>query len=375
MKKMMGKRKRGLILLTLTMIVAGATAIDFLSIQKPLDIKKGSGVKEIRRLSNYFKKIEASRGDTDIYFLTGEKPGGTALILGGTHPNEPAGHLAAIVIIERVKVNAGRLIILPRANASGFTHNDPQEASPHAFSMDSPSGKRWFRYGSRSTSPLDQWPDPDIYLHYPSEQTLSGNQTRNLNRAFPGKKDGNYTEQVAYAITELVKKERVDLVIDLHEASPEYPVINAIVAHERAMPLASIVVMNLELRGIKIGLEPSPANLHGLTHRELGDHTQALAVLMETTNPSQGRLRGRTSPELLISGKDKMYLKAYSMRRLYVEFDEKGYPLTERISRHLAGVEEFLKAYSDANPIHPIIVENIPSYEEMISSGTAKFLN
>jgi hypothetical protein len=279
------------------------------------------------------------------------------------------------VIIERVKVNAGRLIILPRANASGFTHNDPQEASPHAFSMDSPSGKRWFRYGSRSTSPLDQWPDPDIYLHYPSEQTLSGNQTRNLNRAFPGKKDGNYTEQVAYAITELVKKERVDLVIDLHEASPEYPVINAIVAHERAMPLASIVVMNLELRGIKIGLEPSPANLHGLTHRELGDHTQALAVLMETTNPSQGRLRGRTSPELLISGKDKMYLKAYSMRRLYVEFDEKGYPLTERISRHLAGVEEFLKAYSDANPIHPIIVENIPSYEEMISSGTAKFLN
>jgi hypothetical protein len=155
---------------------------------------------------------------------------------------------------------------------------------------------------------MDQWPDPDIYLHFPSGQTLSGNQTRNLNRAFPGKKDGDYTEQLAFAITELVKKERVDLVIDHHYASPEYPVNNAVVAHEKAMPLASAVVMNLDLRGIKIGLEPSPQNLRGLTHRELGDHTEALAVLMETTNPSQGRLRGTTNADLVVTGKDRMYL-------------------------------------------------------------------
>lgn len=34
---------------------------------------------------------------------------------------------------------------------------------------------------------------------------------------------------------------------------------------------------------------PSPANLRGLSTRELGDHTPALAVLMETPNPVQGR--------------------------------------------------------------------------------------
>jgi predicted deacylase len=371
----MEKRIRGAFVLLIALIISAITAMEFLSNRKPFDIKKGPGVTDIRKLSDYFQEIRETRGDTEVYFLGGEKPGGTALILGGTHPNEPAGHVTAIVVIERAKVDAGRIIVLPRANASGFTSTDPQEASPNRFSIDSPSGTRWFRFGSRSTSPMDQWPDPDIYLHYPSGQTLSGNQTRNLNRAFPGKKDGNYTERVAYAITELVKKEKVNLVIDLHEASPEYPVINAVVAHERAMSLASMVVMNLEMRGIKIGLEPSPGNLHGLTHRELGDHTQALAVLMETTNPSQGRLRGRTSPDLVLSGKDKMYVKANGMKRLYVEFDEKGYPLSQRVGRHLAGIEEFLKAYSEANPSGPIVVQDFPPAEEVLTGGIGKFLN
>ena len=369
------RRIRGLIFLLLAVGIAAVAGREFQSFQTPFDIKKGPGVTRIKRLSHYFEDIQHTRGDTEVYFLTGENPGGTALILGGTHPNEPSGHVAAILVIENVKAAAGRIIVLPRTNASAFTHNDPQEASPSRFSMEGRSGKRWFRYGSRSTSPMDQWPDPDIYLHFPSGQTLSGNQTRNLNRAFPGKNDGNYTEKIAFAITELVKQEQVNLVIDLHEASPEYPVINAIVAHERAMPLASAVVMNMEMRGIKIGLEPSPKNLRGLTHRELGDHTQALAVLMETTNPSQGRLRGRTGQELVTSGKDKMYLKAYGMKRLYVEFDEKGYPLTERISRHLAGIEELLKAYSEANPALPVIARDIPPPEEIRSRGTSKFLN
>ncbi len=370
----MRKRTRGLLILFFALAVVAFTAMDFLATRKPLEIKEGPGTTAIRRLSDYFPGIKGSRGDTEVYFLSGAAPGGTALILGGTHPNEPSGHLTAVLIIENVMVRSGRMIVLPRANASGFIHNDPQEAAPSFFCIDRPSGKRCFRYGSRSTSPMDQWPDPDIYLHYPSGQTLSGNQTRNLNRAFPGKKDGNYTEQVAFAITELVGKEKVDLVIDLHEASPEYPVINAVVAHEKAMPLASAVVMSMELRGIKIGLEPSPPNLHGLTHRELGDHTPALAVLMETTNPSQGRLRGRTNADLVLTGQDPMYLKAYGMKRLYVEFDEKGVPLSDRVARHMAGVEEFLKAFSEANPALPIVADHIPPAEELTSKGIGPFL-
>ncbi len=370
-----GKRLRGAVLLAGALSVAVVSGREFVDQRQSLQVKQGPGVTEIRRLSDYLPALRDSRGDTEVYVLAGRKPGGTVLILGGTHPNEPAGYVAAVTLVENTKMDAGRMLVIPQANASGFTATDPQEATLPAFKIDTPAGQRWFRYGGRGTNPMDQWPDPDIYLHFPSGQTLSGNQTRNMNRAYPGRPDGNFTERCAFAVTEMVRREKINLVIDLHEASPEYPVINAIVAHEKAMPLASVVVMNMELRGIKIGLEPSPQNLHGLTHRELGDHTDALVVLMETTNPSQGRLRGKMNADLVVSGQDKMYVKAAGSKRLFVEFDEKGHPLTERVSRHLAGIEEFLKAYSEANPGRPISAVSIPSPEEIMTGGLGKFLN
>jgi len=366
---------RGLLLIAAAGIVTVAVGREFLAMRTPLPIIPGAGVTEIRPLSTYFPGIKGSRGDTDVYILKGQNPGGTALVLGGIHPNEAAGHVAAVILVEKAVMQSGRLIVSPRANASGFTHNDPQEANPQEFGITTPAGVRRFRYGSRSTSPMDQWPDPDIYLHYPSGQTLSGNQTRNLNRAFPGRPDGNFTEQVAFAITEIVRTEKADMVIDLHEASPEYPVINAVVAHERAMPLAVEVVMNLELRDIKIGLEPSPQNLHGLTHREMGDHTEALAVLMETANPAQGRLRGKTGAELILTGKDRMYIKAYGAKRLYVDFDEQGQPLSGRVCRHLAGIDEFLKAFSETTPDRAVVLGSLPRPEEIREQGIGAFLN
>jgi hypothetical protein len=141
------------------------------------------------------------------------------------------------------------------------------------------------------------------------------------------------------------------------------------------MPLAVNVVMNLELRDIKIGLEPSPQNLHGLTHREIGDHTAALAVLMETANPAQGRLRGRTSAELVLAGRDRMYIQAFGAKRLYVDFDEKGHPLSERVCRHLAGIDEFLKAFTEAMPDRPVILSSLPAPEDIRAQGIGPFLN
>jgi hypothetical protein len=366
---------RGILFLTVALAVAVIAGKEFVAQRKPLLVKQGPGVREVRHLSDYLPALKGTRGDTEVYVLTGKKPGGTVLILGGTHANEPAGHVSAVTLVENVIMEAGQMLVIPTANASGFTAGDPQEAYPPNFSIDTPGGKRWFRYGGRGTSPMDQWPDPDIYLHYPSGQTLSGNQTRNMNRAYPGRKDGNFTEKLAYAVTEIVRKEKVDLVIDLHEASPEYPVINTIVAHERAMLLAVNVVMNLELRDIKIGIEPSPPKLRGLTHREIGDHTEALAVLMETANASQGRIRGKTTRELIVTGKDKMYVKTGGDVRLFVPYDENGHPLEqERVMRHLAGIEEFLKIFTENYPEKPLIAENYPVQEVIMTAGLGQYL-
>ena len=367
--------QRGLFLLAVAAAVALVTGREFVAQRAPAPVKRGPGVTAVWRLSDFLPTLKDTRGDTEVFLLAGRQPGGTVLVLGGAHANEPAGYLTAVTLVENVVMGAGRLIVIPTTNASGFTAGDPQEASPPAFSLATPGGPRWFRYGGRGTAVTDQWPDPDIYLHHPSGQALSGSQTRNMNRAYPGRADGNFTERCAFAVTEIVRREKVELVIDLHEASPEYPVINTIVAHERAMGLAVNVAMNMELRGIKIGLEASPPNLHGLSHRELGDHTPALAVLMETPNAAEGRIRGRTTPELIVTGKDKMYVRAARAGRLFVSYDENGHPLEqERVLRHLVGVEEFMKAFTEENKARPMVPAVFPAQEVIEKSGLGRYL-
>ncbi len=351
--------------------IAGAS---FLAARSPDVIMRGPGVTEIRMLSDWFPGLKGTPGDTEVYILKGETPGASMLVLGGTHPNEPSGHLSTILLIENAKVSAGTLYVIPRANASGFTHNDPQEGSPQSFTIQTPAGPRVFRYGSRATNPVHQWPDPNVYIHAASGQTLSGSETRNLNRGYPGRPDGTLTERVCYGIVSLIKKEQVTITVDLHEASPEYPVINAIVAHPKAMSLASDVVLGLEMQDIKISLEPSPVNLRGLTHRELGDFTDTMPVLMETANASQGRLRGRTDEALVLTGKDMWYVKAAALGRLYVPYDENGHPLEERVGRHIAAIGELIFAWEAQHPELPLEIEGIPSYEEIMSKGLGSFL-
>lgn len=371
---MKGNKITGIVMIFLSLVIAFVAGKEFLKTRELEPIVKGDGVTSMQKLSDYLPDLKGTRGDSDIYILQGKEPGGSVLILGGTHPNEPAAFLTTVLLVENLKVDKGTVYIIPRANGSAMSHNDPQEASPQRFTIKTPYGERWFRFGSRATNPLDQWPDPDVYIHAVSGQKLSGNETRNLNRAYPGRADGTYTEKVAYAITELIKKNDINMEIDLHEASPEYPVINAIVAHERAMPISSQVVMNMEFEDIQIGLEPSPPSLHGLSHRELGDYTNTYAVLMETANASQGRLRGKTDENLVLTGKDPTYVKAQKIGRLFVPYDENGHPIEERVGRHLTGVVQHINVMGENEPDKEIIIEGLPSYEDLQKNGVGAYL-
>ena len=230
-----------------------------------------------------------------------------------------------------------------------------------------------FQYGSRAANPIDQWPDPDIYTHKSSGQTLSGSETRNLNRCYPGVEDGTLSEKVAYAVTNMINTLEIDMEIDLHESSPEYAVNNATVAHERAMGIASEGVLDLQLEGISMSLEPSPVSLHGLTHRELGDFTNTYALLMETGNPSQGRLRGRTDEALVQTGIDPCYVINYDLGLLYVDYSSGSFPMELRVGRHLAGISAYINAFNN-NSDKKIEVEGIPTYDEMLSNKVGYYL-
>jgi len=360
-------------LLALVGVVVGFSIPTFRGMHKDPPIYPGPGVTEVRRLSEYFSPLANTPFDTSVYILEGDKPGATVLVVGGTHPNEPAGFLTAVLLVETAIVEKGRLIVIPRANRSGFTHTEPGEGCPSTFKIQTHEGTREFRFGSRLTNPIHQWPDPVVYINK-SGQQLAGSEVRNLNRCYPGDPNGFPTERLAYAIMQLIRSERPAMAFDLHEASPEYPVINTIVAHPKGLDLAVEVAMELESKGIQIGVEVSPENLHGLSHREWGDHTDTLPFLMEVANPSQGRLRGRTDERLILTGQDKYYLRAASRGWLYVEYTAEGWTLERRVGRHLEALAAFFRIYSERHPEAPIVVEGLPSLEELEAASLGEFL-
>jgi hypothetical protein len=227
--------------------------------------------------------------------------------------------------------------------------------------------------GSRITNPIFEWPTPDIYIHPASGQELAGSEKSNLNRCYPGLADGALTERLAWAVIQLIKKEKVDLAVDLHEASPEYPVVNAMVAHERAMDLAATAAMELEAMGIPIRLEPSPKNLRGLSHREWGDFTGAMAVLLETANPSHGRFRRKTDQRLILTGEDKAYAEAAKLGRLYIKYEGKQ-TLDYRVGRHLAALDLLFKNLGEVLPGKAVEVTGIPSFAQTMKNGVGAYL-
>lgn len=360
----------------LLVLAAGAGILAgraFLSMKRPEPVYPSPGLTRRALLSDYFPPLAGTAGDTDVFVFEGREAGGTVLVTGGSHPNEPAGFVSAVVLAENLRAVRGKVIVIPRANASGFTCDDPQEANPQRFTIKTLSGPRAFRLGSRLTNPVHQWPDPTLYEN-PAGQMLSASEVRNLNRCYPGRPKGYLTERVAYGIMELIRREKVGLGIDLHESAPEYPVINAIVFHDASAELAALAQMSLQSEGLEFRLEASPPNLRGLSHREWGDAAGIKAVLVETPNPVQGRLKGRTAAALVVDGKDKAYLKASRLGRLFVPYDEKGAPLSGRVARHLAAIEAVLQSLAELEPEQAVEVEGLPAWRRVMDEGLGPFL-
>jgi predicted deacylase len=118
--------------------------------------------------------MKGTKFETELYIIEGVEDGPTIWINGGTHGDEKAGYIAAEKMLS-YDLKKGKLIILPRMN------------------------KLACEADKRTTSFMND-----------------------LNRAFPGKKEGGITEKLAYSITEKIKEHKPQIIIDLHESRGSY---------------------------------------------------------------------------------------------------------------------------------------------------------
>lgn len=326
-------------------------------------------------LSTYFAGIVGSLMDAPVYVFDSGEPGGSVLILGGAHPYEPASPLMAYVVMENIAVTKGRVFVIPRANMSAATQGMLGNAYPPFFRVKTPWGEKTFRIGDRETSPLEQWPDPFTFVHYPSKQNQAYQDSRNLNRTFPGRPDGNLTERTSFAISELIRREKIDMTIDVHEASLGYPVVSTYVCHQRADEICMMASMMLSAEQFPMKTETSPVSLRGFTHREIGDFTDSLAVLMETPEPFIDKFVGPMTEDLMVTGRDEFVQTAAERGLLYADYDiETGASLDYRVGRHLSGSLEVIKQMGEFYPDKALQV-TWPTYAEVMKSGIGYFLH
>ena len=370
------------IVIAVALLFAVMASVDFIAMRTPEPIADNQGVTEIKMLSEYCGGLKGTALDTEVYILDSGKPGGTLLVLGGTHPNETASYIAAIAMVENLKCTQGRLFIIPWTNKSGFTHTSPLDGMQDFFNIELADGSvRKFRVGNRLTNPVDQWPDYTYYMGSSGRQ-LEGTEIaeiRNVDRLYYGNENGVLTEMVCAGIYNLINEEGVNLTMDMHEGSPEFLYLDCVMVNQKAdnqtaMSIAQGMALDMQFDDLDMRAEYSGVKSYGLSHRSLGDNTASMMTLMETYNPSMGPLHGKMDDDLIINGNEPNYVQAHLDGYIYFDVPADGYPLVERVARHVTCITYLAQEYGSVYKDRAIAFEGLGSYSDMVSAGLGKIL-
>lgn len=326
------------------------------------------------RLSDYDSSLLGTKMDAPVFVFDSGIKGADVFIMGGTHPNESGGILSAIIIMENIELESGRVFVLPVANMSAYLNTLPGYGYPEYYTLQTEWGERSFKVGSRVASPLDQWPDPPFYVHYPSAQRLSYEEARNINRTFPGRRNGSPLERASNAIMTLLEKEGIDYAFDLHEASVTYPVNLDIVAPEISFDIAYLSALMLEEKGISLRVEATSSSNKGYTHSEWARVEGVHPFLIEVPTPFIDRTPGAMTGKMIVSGKDEFLYKVAEYGYSGVDYPEDGISISERVAIHVATIDKCLEIAGQFNPENAIEIK-LPSYEEIKEKGVGSFLH
>ncbi|HEB36927.1 MAG TPA: succinylglutamate desuccinylase [Candidatus Aminicenantes bacterium] len=361
-----------LLIIIALMSVAGVQLYKHRHFRMP--VVAGPGVTKVEKLSDYTKGLKGTVADTNVFHLEGKEEGGKIFIIANTHSNEPAAILTALIFIENAVVDKGTLIIIPEFNNSAGRNTRPGDGYPLYYEIQTDWGSKKFRMGNRDASPLDQWPDPDVYVHYPDKQLLSYLDVRNTNRTWPGRPDGPLMEQVTYGAMQIMRSEKVDIAVDIHGAETMFPVTNCIVAPEKSIRIATMTSLTVKAREkFDNHVELSPSGFRGLSHREIGDHSDTLPFLLEAPLPFLDQPTGPKTVDLLLDGKDPFLLSLSKKKKLFVPYDETGWPMEKRVGQHCSVILEIIRQFSRKFPDKAIKLRNVPRYADVVKNGVGHY--
>jgi predicted deacylase len=368
-----GRVKAVLAVLIAALAVAGGIPL-FKHRHSQMPIVAGPGVTKVIKLSDYLPALKGRFVDTDVFVMEGAEPGGKALFLADTHANEPAGLLACQILIENAVVEKGTLYIIPTFNRSASRNTKAGDGYPLYFDIPTDWGKVRFRMGTRDASPLESWPDPDAYIHYPDKQAFSYLDVRNINRTWPGRPDGPIMERVTFAAMEMMRREKIDVALDFHGAETMFPVTNCVVAPQKSAKIATLATMMVKaMEGFDSHVEPSPQNFRGLSHREIGDFSDTLPFLLEAPIPFLDQPTGPKTVKFLLDGQDPFLLSLAKKKKLFVPYDEKGWPMDKRVGQHMSTALEILRQFSKKTPDRAIRLTGAPKYADLVRDGVGKY--
>jgi len=361
-----------LLIIIALMTVAGVQLYRHRHFRMP--VVAGPGVTKVAKLSDYTEGLKGTAADTNVFYLEGKEEGGKIFIIANTHSNEPAAILTALIFVENAVVDKGTLIIIPEFNNSAGRNTRPGDGYPLYYEIPTDWGSKKFRMGNRDASPLDQWPDPDVYVHYPDKQLLSFLDVRNTNRTWPGRPDGPLMERVTYGAMQIMRSEKVDIAVDIHGAETMFPVTNCIVAPEKSIRIATMTSLTVKAREkFDNHVEPSPSGFRGLSHREIGDHSDTLPFLLEAPLPFLDQPTGPKTVDLLLDGKDPFLLSLSKKKKLFVPYDETGWPMEKRVGQHCSVILEIIRQFSRKFPDKAIKLRNVPRYADVVKNGVGHY--
>jgi hypothetical protein len=98
-----------------------------------------------------------------------------------------------------------------------------------------------------------------------------------------------------------------------------------------------------------------------------------MPFLLEAPLPFLDQPTGPKTVKLLLDGKDPFLLSLSKKKKLFVPYDESGWPIEKRVGQHCSVTLEIIRQYSKKIPERAIEILNAPRYAEVVKNGVGHY--